>query len=284
MTTTRTLSRPIHLQWWWAAALLLTMSVVEYVFFVRSRSGQWADQAAFNVFVELWPRAQWPNFLHEFLDQLPLLCGIISAVFLLYRVVRDRSFLRASLAVVAVAAALITTQVFKHWILDRPDFNFGTTQNSLPSGHTTAAAAAMGLMYVIAPPRLRPVVQPLAWGFTATTGLATLICGWHRPSDIAVGMMVAAFWLVLSVALLQRHQPLGSAETITTWSRTTGLVSLALWAAVILLSFLLPHPHIQKIPQLLQVTYGVLGVVHILAGSLVAALCLRSVVLGPRRS
>ncbi|MHC6177386.1 phosphatase PAP2 family protein [Glutamicibacter sp. X7] len=284
MTTTRTLSRPIHLQWWWAAALLLAMSMVEYVFFVRSRSGQWADQAAFNVFVELWPRAQWPNFLHEFLDQLPLLCGIISAVFLLYRVVRDRSFLRASLAVVAVAAALITTQVFKHWILDRPDFNFGTTQNSLPSGHTTAAAAAMGLMYVIAPPRLRPVVQPLAWGFTAATGLATLICGWHRPSDIAVGMMVATFWLVLSVALLQRHQPLGSAEAITTWSRTTGLVSLALWAAVILLSFLLPHPHIQKIPQLLQVAYGVLGVVHILAGSLVAALCLRSVVLGPRRS
>ncbi|MEF9873501.1 phosphatase PAP2 family protein [Glutamicibacter sp. AGC46] len=277
-------ARPHHIRWWWALLLLISLFCLEYVFFVQQRVGQWADQAGFIAWSRWWPRTDLINPIREFLNLLPAICGIIAAVFLLYRVIRDRRFLRAIVAVIAAAAAAGSTQLLKHEILSRPDFNFGTTGNSFPSGHTTAAAAAMGLMYLVSPPKLRPVVQPIAWLFATVTGVATLICGWHRPSDIAAGFVVAGFWMVLASVVLQRIQPLSHELPKGTWSRKVGAGSLVVWAAVIGLSFLLPHPHIQKIPEFLQLVYAALGIIHVVAASLVSGLVLRSVVIGPMRT
>lgn len=262
----------------------MALFCVEYTFFVLLRSGQWADQASFNAWSLWWPRSEIMNPVRHFLDLLPVICGVIAGIFLLYRVIRDRSFLRTIVAVLAVAAAMGTTQLLKHVVLFRPDFNFGTTGNSFPSGHTTAAAAAMGLMFVVSPPKLRPVVQPVAWLFATVSGVATLVCGWHRPSDIAAGFLVTAFWMVLASAVLQRIQPLSHEVPTTSWSRGLGSVSIIVWAVVIGLSFMLPHPHIQKISESLQLTYAVLGILHVIAASLISSLALRSVVIGPMRS
>lgn len=284
MQRRQTAALPRHLRWWWALLLLLSMFCIEYLFFVQLRAGQWADEAGFVVWSQWWPRTELLNPVREFLDFLPVICGAIATVFLLYRVIRDRRFLRAAVAVAAAGAAIATTQLLKHEVLLRPDFNFGTTGNSFPSGHTTFAAAAMGLMFLISPPTLRPVVQPIAWLFATATGVATLICGWHRPSDIAAGFLVAAFWMVLASAVLQRIQPLSHRTRTTDWSRTVGGISLVVWAAVLALSFVLPHPHIQKVPEALQLGYAVLGIVHVVAMSLITGLALRSVVLGPMRA
>lgn len=284
MNRNSSLLKPRHVQWWWASLVVGVMFIAEYLFFVRLRAGQWADQAGFQVWAQWWPATSLDDPVRHFLDLLPWICGAIAGVFLLYRVIRDRSFLRAVIAIVAAAAAMGTTQLLKHAILDRPDFNFGTAGNSFPSGHTTAAAAAMGLMYLMTPPKLRAAVQPIAWIFATAAGLATLVCGWHRPSDIAAGFLVVLFWMVLASALLQKIQPLSHEVQQTSWSRGTGIISFFVWAAVIAFSFLLPHPHIQKVPQVLEIVYGVLGVVHVLATSLFAGLTLRSVVIGPARS
>lgn len=278
------ISRPSHLHWFWALALLLGMFAIEYFFFVQQRAGQWADQAAFIGWGQWWPRDELMLPLRQFLDMLPLICAVMSAVFLLYRVIRDRSFLRAALAVGAAGAAMLSTQLLKHVVLDRPDFNFGTAGNSFPSGHTTVAAAAMGLMYVVSPPKLRPAVQPVVWIFATVTGLATLICGWHRPSDVAAGFLVVAFWFVLACVILQRIQPLGPVVAQSGWSRRTGLTCLVLWILVLAASQLLPHPHIQRIPDVLLVVYALIGLFHVAVVSLIAGLCLRSVMLGPTRS
>ncbi len=96
--------------------------------------------------------------------------------------------------------------------------------------------------------------------------------------------MVAAFWMVLASAVLQRIQPLSGEVSTTSWSRSLGIMSLAVWALVLVLSYLLPHPHIQKVPQELLVAYAVLGIVHVVAASLVSGLVLRSAVIGPARS
>ncbi|WP_345470296.1 phosphatase PAP2 family protein [Glutamicibacter ectropisis] len=277
-------TRPHHLRWWLAALLLVIFFCVEYFFFVLLRSGQWADQAGFMAWSQWWPRTELLDPVRQFLDLLPVICGVIAAIFLLYRVIRDRHFLRAVVAILACAAALASTQLLKHGVLIRPDFNFGTTGNSFPSGHTTAAAAAMGLMYVISPPKLRPVVQPIAWLFATITGVATLVCGWHRPSDIAAGFLVAAFWMVLASAILQRIQPLSQETPKTSWSRSLGVTNLIVWAVIIGLSFFLPHPHIQKIPDTLQLVYAGLGILHVVAASLISSLVLRSVVIGPTRT
>lgn len=283
MHASTVLYRPRHLQWWWALLLLGAMGVVEYVFFVTLRPGQWADQVAFTAWTRWWPRTGLDNPVRNFLDLLPLLCAIIAALFLIYRVLRDRRLSRAIVSALAVAAAVGSTQLLKHMLLTRPDFNFGTTMNSFPSGHTTTAAAAMALMYVISPPKLRPVVGPVAWSFATVTGLATLISGWHRPSDIAAGFIVAGLWLVAACAILQTRQPLAARNTPSGWSRRIGISALLCWGLVLLLSWLLPHPHIQQVPAWLQALYAGLGVLHIIATALVVGLCLRSVVLGPTR-
>lgn len=276
--------RPHHIRWWWALLLLISLFCIEYVFFVQQRVGQWADQAGFVAWSHWWPRTDLLNPVREFLDLLPVICAAIAAVFLLYRVIRDRRFLRAIVAILAAGAAAGSTQLLKHEILARPDFNFGTTGNSFPSGHTTAAAAAMGLMYLVSPSKLRPVVQPIAWLFATVTGVATLVCGWHRPSDIAAGFMVAAFWLVIASVVLQRIQPLSHEVPKSGWSRKVGAGSLIIWAVVLGLSFVLPHPHIQKIPESLQLIYAILGIIHVVAASLISGLLLRSVVIGPMRT
>ncbi|WP_159611880.1 phosphatase PAP2 family protein [Glutamicibacter sp. JC586] len=276
--------RPHHIRWWWALVLLIAMFCIEYTFFVLLRSGQWADQASFMAWSQWWPRTELLNPIRQFLDLLPVICGVIAGIFLLYRVIRDRSFLRAIVAIISVVAAMGSTQLLKHEFLTRPDFNFGTTGNSFPSGHTAAAAASMGLMYLMSPPRLRPVIQPVAWLFATITGVATLICGWHRPSDIAAGFLVTALWLVIASAVLQRIQPLSHEVNKTGWSRHVGAASIIIWAAIIGLSFLLPHPHIQKISEPLQLTYAVLGIAHVVTASLASGLVLRSVVLGPHRT
>lgn len=274
---------PRHLKWWWALPLLGVVGCVEYLFFVRLRPGQWADEAAFLAWVNWWPRTGLDSPVRAFLDLLPAMCAVIAVLFLIYRVIRDRSFVRAAVASLAAVAAVGSTQLLKHFVLERPDFNFGTAMNSFPSGHTTTAAAAMGLMYVISPPRLRPVVGPFAWGFATITGLATLISGWHRPSDIAAGFVMAGWWMVIGCAILQARQPLAAKVKSTAWSRRAGLLALLAWAAVIALSWLLPHPHIKQIPDPLLVLYAGLGIAHIVASALLTGLCLRSVVLGPAR-
>ncbi len=275
---------PRHIRWWLALILLIALFCVEYVFFVLLRAGQWADQASFMAWSQWWPRTELLDPVRQFLDLLPVNCGVVAGIFLLYRVIRDRSFIRAIVAILGAAAALGTTQLLKHEILIRPDFNFGTTGNSFPSGHTTAAAAAMGLMYLMSPPKLRPVIQPIVWLFATVTGVATLVCGWHRPSDIAAGFLVTAFWMVIASVVLQRIQPLSHEVRKTGWSRRVGATSIIVWAIIIGLSFLLPHPHIQKIPETLQLTYAILGIAHVVAASLVTGLALRSVVLGPMRT
>ncbi len=105
-------------------------------------------------------------------------------------------------AVVVIAGSNVTTQVLKHTLLDRPDLGLGTL-NSLPSGHTTVVAGAVGALLLVAPRAWRPLVA-LGGGFATTvTGASTIVAGWHRPSDVVAALAVALVWTA-GVALLLR--------------------------------------------------------------------------------
>lgn len=106
----------------------------------------------------------------------------------------------AAAAVAVVAGSNITTQVLKHSILERPDLGLGTL-NSLPSGHTTVVASAVGAALLVAPALSRPIIA-LAGGFATTlTGASTIVAGWHRPSDVVAALAVSLVWTA-GVALL----------------------------------------------------------------------------------
>ena len=114
---------------------------------------------------------------------------------------------RAVSVVALVLGAQLVTQVLKAGLV-RPD---SAEANSLPSGHVTLVTS-LGLALVLIVPRLlRPLAALAAVAVTGVVGVATMVAGWHRPSDVvaAVGVVAAtAGALSLAGALLRgRRRP-----------------------------------------------------------------------------
>lgn len=96
-------------------------------------------------------------------------------------------------AAIVIAGANVTTQVLKESILSRPDLGLGTL-NSLPSGHTTVAASAVGAALLVVPRLSRPLIATAGGLVTTLTGASTIVAGWHRPSDVVAALAVALLW------------------------------------------------------------------------------------------
>ncbi|MEJ2886192.1 phosphatase PAP2 family protein [Actinomycetospora aeridis] len=112
---------------------------------------------------------------------------------------------RAVGVVAVVLGAQLVTQALKAGLV-RPDSLEG---NSLPSGHVTLVAS-LGLALVLVVPRaLRPLAGLAAVAVTGIAGVATMVAGWHRPSDVlaAVGVVAATGGVVTLAGALLRARP-----------------------------------------------------------------------------
>jgi len=185
------------------SAVVLTVAfVATYLFFVRSYVGQIVDERAFagaitqhDLFYRLTGMA---------LGVVPAVAiggGILLTV-VVGLVTRRIRHLIVALAVGAVA--VIAAELAKHVFLVRAET--GATNlldNSFPSGHATVAAAAAFAVFLVSPPRWRPLAAVLGGAFSALTGVLLVIQQWHRPSDVvAAFMLVAACGCLGGIALL----------------------------------------------------------------------------------
>ncbi len=128
---------------------------------------------------------------------------VIACVFALYR---RRVALTVQLALLVVGANL-TTQLLKETIT-RPDLGLGDLLlNSWPSGHSTVAASVSVALAIAVPRRLRPAAIALGVLYTSVTGVATMIGGWHRASDVVGGVLVVLAWAGVVTALDGRLEP-----------------------------------------------------------------------------
>jgi membrane-associated phospholipid phosphatase len=77
---------------------------------------------------------------------------------------------------------------------------------SFPSGHSTVATAfALIFLTAVRPQLSRRLTVPLLL-LAALVASATVIAGWHRPSDALAGMLLAlAWWLLLARASTPRR-------------------------------------------------------------------------------
>ena len=106
-------------------------------------------------------------------------------------------------ACVTVVGTNVSTQVLKQVVLPRPDWGFSErwdAANTLPSGHTAVAASAAVALVLVAPARWRPAAAWSGAALTALMGLSTLVCQWHRPSDVVAAVLVALAWGLAAVA------------------------------------------------------------------------------------
>ncbi len=128
--------------------------------------------------------------------------------------VRRRWELAVQVAVL-VGGANLTTRIVKYEVLDRPHMGVGYDHgNTLPSGHTTAAGSVAAALLLVAPPRLRPVVAVLGAGYTAATGISTLVGQWHRPSDVVAGTLVVLGWTAAVCAVMAWRPWLAVTDTV----------------------------------------------------------------------
>lgn len=95
---------------------------------------------------------------------------------------------------------------------------------SWPSGHATVAMSLALCAVLVAGPRLRPVAAALGAAYAIGVGYSLVVLGWHLPSDVLGGFLVAATFALLGAAALaqleqkqEQEQPrqaaAGAAET-----------------------------------------------------------------------
>jgi membrane-associated phospholipid phosphatase len=127
-----------------------------------------------------------------------ILCGIAIA--------RERPRLAIAVPVILIGANL-TTQLLKPALgMERFSEWLGSGQipaGSWPSGHSTAAMSLALCAVLVAAPRWRPAVSALGAMFAVAVGYSLVTLGWHWPSDVLGGFLVAATW-TLAVAAAYR--------------------------------------------------------------------------------
>lgn len=184
--------------WRWMRPLLLclasaTACLAAWWFFVTTPRGARLDDIAY--------RGSWIGgwIVSDRSDRLLRVVSVqgvavVMAAVALTALLRRRWMLALEAAAV-VAASNVTTQVLKYHLLTRPNWGFdGFSENSYPSGHTTAAASAMVAAVLVAPRALRAVVALVGAVVMVAFGYGTLAAHWHRPSDVIGGFLVCFSW------------------------------------------------------------------------------------------
>ena len=124
-----------------------------------------------------------------------------------------RRFGQAIAAAVVIAGANVTTQALKP-LLGRLDPLGGDaerfSEGIFPSGHATVAMSLALALVIVVPATARPVAAVVAAVYAGAVGVGLLLLGWHFPSDVAGGFLVAGVWAAAAIAWLRarsRHDP-----------------------------------------------------------------------------
>ncbi len=211
-----------------AALIALAGLLLSYRFFVETSTGQFIDESA--LVEAALVRRRIGVQTAQVLDLLPVTSVVIAAVVVLFVTLARRRWKAAGIAIVAMAAANLTTQLIKAGLPDRPALGINTLAlNSLPSGHSTLAASAAAAVFLVVSPRWRPTAAFMGGSYAIIAGISTLINQWHRPADVVAAFFVVAFWTVLAGLLILRSGPgwnvwLGSNRH---WASSRGWTALA---------------------------------------------------------
>lgn len=166
-----------------------------------------ADQSVFGGFLALGHR----GWLNSLAGRVAWLCDPNPYVFFAVvpiAVAFARGRPRVALAVAAILlGANLTTELLKPLLAHpRPASWLGgispVDPASWPSGHATAAMSLALASVLAAPARLRPLAAALGSAFAIAVSYSFLALGWHYPSDVLGGFLVAGIWALLSVAVL----------------------------------------------------------------------------------
>ncbi|MGO2542126.1 MAG: phosphatase PAP2 family protein [Specibacter sp.] len=189
-----------------AALISLAGMAASFKFFIKTTTGQYMDESALVEAAVVGERIG--TQVAQVLDLLPATSLVIAVLVILFVTLARRRWKAAGFALVAMAAANLSTQLIKAGLPDRPDLGVNTLAlNSLPSGHSTLAASAAAAVFLVVSPRWRPAAAFVGGSYAVIAGISTLINQWHRPSDVLAAFFVVAFWTALAALVVMRTGP-----------------------------------------------------------------------------
>jgi membrane-associated phospholipid phosphatase len=117
-----------------------------------------------------------------------------------------RRWLMAAIVPAIVLGANATTQLLKPALADPRLLDLRGVNmiyaGSWPSGHSTAAMSLALCFVLVVGPRLRPLAALLGAGYAIAVGYALVALGYHLPSDVLGGYLVAATFTLAGAAVL----------------------------------------------------------------------------------
>lgn len=148
-----------------------------------------------------------------------------------------RRFRLAAMIAIVLLAANETTQLLKPLLVAPRDPVWWSPigEASWPSGHATASMTLALCTVMAASPRRRPAVAAAMAAFTLAVCYSFLELGWHYPSDVFGGFLVAATWTLLGIAGLTILDARRAADALTARSGTPVSVGEALTPMAVLL-------------------------------------------------
>jgi membrane-associated phospholipid phosphatase len=179
----------------------------------HTAQGRWLDNASLDGFLSTIDSEHQKSVV----DSIAALCdpgpfvliGFTIVAVALYR----RLPRRAAAVTVLLAGASMTTQLLKpllakaHFDGDVVGFDhmINPVMNApaFPSGHATAAMSLALASVIVAPRAWRPLVAAAGALFALAVGFALVALGWHFPSDVVGGYLVATTWALVTLAALK---------------------------------------------------------------------------------
>ncbi|MEA2418394.1 MAG: hypothetical protein QOE60_600 [Thermoleophilaceae bacterium] len=206
--------------------------------------GQSLDLAGLTGFVNANHGWAWPVTLR--LTELgnPPQVAAITLALAAFALVRGRPRLAVAVLVL-IAATSVSSQLLKI-LLAHPRFppvlGYEVGPRALPSGHGTAAMSLAMAGVLVAPRRARWAAAVIGSGLALAVGASVVAWGWHYPSDVLAGYLLATAWAMTIFAVL--HQANLRFPATDRWSRTAlarasdriatgGLALAAIGAAVL---------------------------------------------------
>ncbi|MEA2157279.1 MAG: hypothetical protein QOE11_3419 [Solirubrobacteraceae bacterium] len=177
---------------------------VWYVAFHVARARHF-DASALSAFAGVVRPPLTPSIrgLARFADPLPFVLG---GLLLVGVALQRRRYLMAAVVPVILLSANVFTHLLKPALTDPRVIDWeGASRvypGSWPSGHATASMSLALCLVLVVGPRLRPVAALLGAGYAIGIGYSLVSAGWHLPSDVLGGYLVAATFTLVGAAVL----------------------------------------------------------------------------------
>lgn len=181
-----------------AGAFLVLLAVAYGVGFAR-----WADAAALQGFLSLRDPFTMPILerLAQLADPVPY---ALFGLALMAAALAQGRVRHAAAAGLLLGGSAVSSQVLKPLLATPRPVDFAEVQAAAyPSGHATAAMALALAAVLVAPPAWRRAVAVAGGAFVLAVSFSILALGWHFPSDVVGGYLVAGVWCLASIGALR---------------------------------------------------------------------------------